>query len=497
MRLTAAVSWLGRRGMMASLLLVTGVTLLAVGMMMFLAAGVALFYREFSDARGIGAAAALTAAVGGLLWWSVETPNTLTTRAGFTGVGIAWLMISVFGTLPYLFTGAIPDITNAFFETVSGFTTTGASLLADPGQLAHGMLFWRSLTQWLGGMGIIVMFVAVLPLLGVGGVELARAESPGANPDRLTPRFRDTAKRLWMIYVALTCLEVLLLWLAGEMNLFQAVNHSLTTMSTGGFGTESTSIAGFSAYTQWVIIIFMALAGISFSLHYRALLRPAEYLRQEEFRVYLAVVLAAAAWLTIALANQGTEWEQSVRDGTFTAVSIVTTTGYSTADFGVWAPPLQVLLLILMTLGGMAGSTAGGIKSFRLKVLANITITELRRVIHPRGIFLIRLDRRPLSFNMISGIISFFALYVFLLCAGMVIFTTIELAFGSSDLVTSVSAVVASLGNIGPGLGEVSPTSTYAAVSVPGKWLLSLLMIVGRLEILPIMVLFVPSVWRR
>lgn len=210
MRLTAAVGWLGRRGMLASLLLVTGVTLLAVGLMMFVAAGVCMLYSEFSDARAISAAAAITAAVGGLLWWSVETPSTLTTRAGFAGVGIAWLMMSAFGTLPYLFTGAIPNVTDAFFETVSGFTTTGASLLADPGQMAHGILFWRSLTQWLGGMGIIVMFVAVLPLLGVGGVELARAESPGANPDRLTPRFQDTAKRLWMVYVMLTCLEVLL-----------------------------------------------------------------------------------------------------------------------------------------------------------------------------------------------------------------------------------------------------------------------------------------------
>ena len=497
MRLTAAVGWLGRRGMLASLLLVTGVTLLAVGLMMFVAAGVCMLYSEFSDARAISAAAAITASVGGLLWWSVETPSTLTTRAGFAGVGIAWLMMSAFGTLPYLFTGAIPNVTDAFFETVSGFTTTGASLLADPGQMAHGILFWRSLTQWLGGMGIIVMFVAVLPLLGVGGVELARAESPGANPDRLTPRFQDTAKRLWMVYVMLTCLEVLLLLWAGDMNLFQAVNHSLTTMSTGGFGTEATSIAEFGAYTQWVIIIFMTLAGISFSLHYRALLRPTEYLRQEEFRVYLVVVLAAAAWLAIALANQGAEWEQAVRDGTFTAVSMVTTTGYSTADFGLWVPPLQVLLLILMTLGGMAGSTAGGIKSFRLKVLVNTAFTELRSVIHPKGVFLIRLDRRPLTINMIRGIFSFFALYVFLLCAGMVVFTTVEMAFGSSDLVTSVSAVVASLGNIGPGLGEVGPTANYAAVSAPGKWLLSLLMIVGRLEILPILVLFVPSVWRK
>ena len=497
MKLTAAVGWLGRRGMLASILLITGVTVLAVGLMMFLTAGVALLYGDLADARAIAAAAALTAGVGGLLWWSVGTPTTLTTRAGFTGVGIAWLTMSAFGTLPYLFTGAIPDLTNAFFETVSGFTTTGASLLPDPSQLSHGVLFWRSLTQWLGGMGIIVLFVAVLPLLGVGGMELARAESPGANPDRLTPRFQDTAKRLWLIYVALTFGEVLLLLWAGDMNLFQAINHSLTTMSTGGFGTEATSVAGFSAYTQWVIIVFMAMAGVSFSLHYRALFHPNRYFGHEEFRVYFFMVLGAAACLTIALANQGTEWEQAIRDGAFTAVSIVTTTGYSTADFGAWIPPLQVLLLILMTVGGMAGSTAGGVKSFRIKILAQTAITELRRVIHPRGMFLVRLNRQVVSINFIRGTFSFFVLYTFILGAGSVIFTALELYFGSSDMVTSVSAVVASLGNIGPGLGEVGPASNYALVSVPGKWLLSMLMIVGRLEIFPILIFFIPSVWRK
>lgn len=497
MKLTAAVGRLGRRGMLASLLLITGVTGIAVGLMMFLAAGVSLLYGEFSDARAIAVAAAITIGFGALLRWSVERPTTLTTRAGFAGVGIAWLMMSICGTLPYLFSGAIPNITDAFFETVSGFTTTGASLVPDPARLSHGILFWRSLTQWMGGMGIIVLFVAVLPLLGVGGMELARAESPGAKPDRLTPRFQDTAKRLWMIYVALTCAEILLLLWAGDMNLFQAVNHSLTTMSTGGFGTEATSVAGFGPYTQWVIIVFMVLAGISFSLHYRALLNPGRYWRDEEFRVYAAVVVLAAAWLTIALANYGSEWEEAARHGLFTAVSLVTTTGFSTADFGTWTPPLHILVLILMTVGGMAGSTAGGIKSFRIKILAGTALTELRRVIHPRGMFLVRLRGQVVAVNFIMGIFSFFVLYMFLLGAGSVLFGTVEVMLGTTDLVTSVSAVVAALGNIGPGLGEVGPTANYAMVSAPGKWLLSLLMIVGRLEIFPILVLFMPSVWRK
>ncbi len=497
MKLSAAVGWLGRRGMLASLLLITGVTAMAAGLMMLLAAGVSLLYGEISEARAIAAAAVITIGLGALLRWSVGKPTTLTTRAGFAGVGIAWLLMSVCGTMPYLFSGAIPDITDAFFETVSGFTTTGASLVPDPSQLPHGILFWRSLTQWMGGMGIIVMFVAVLPLLGVGGVELARAESPGANPDRLTPRFQDTAKRLWMIYMTLTCVEILMLLWAGDMNLFQAVNHSLTTMSTGGFGTEPTSIAEFGPYTQWVIIVFMAMAGISFALHYRALLNPGRYWRNEEFRVYATTALVAAAWLTIALANYGSEWEEAVRDGAFTALSMVTTTGFSTADFGTWAPPMHILLLILMTVGGMAGSTAGGIKSFRIKILANTAVTALRRVIHPRGIFLVRLNSQVVSINFIMGIFAFFVLYMFLLGTGAVLFSAIEAWQGSTDLVTSVSAAVASLGNIGPGLGEVGPSANYAMISMPGKWFLSLLMIVGRLEILPIMVLFMPSVWRK
>ena len=497
MKLTAAVGRLGRRGMVAAILRIAGLTVMVVGLMMVPAAVVSLLYREFSDARAITASAALTIGVGALLRWSVERPATLTTRAGFAGVGIAWLLMSLCGSLPYLFSGAIPHMTDAFFETVSGFTTTGASLLPDPGQLPHGILFWRSLTQWIGGMGIIVLFVAALPLLGVGGVELARAEAPGANPDRLTPRFQDTAKRLWMVYVTLTFSEVLLLLGAGDMNLFQAVNHSLTTMSTGGFGTESTSIAGFGPLTQWVIIVFMAMAGVSFALHYRALLHPSRYLRHEEFRIYFLMVLGAATWLTFALIGQGTAWEPAVRDSVFTAVSIVTTTGFSTADFGAWIPPLQILLLILMTVGGMAGSTAGGVKTFRVKILAHTALNELRRVSHPRGMFLIRLNRQMVSINFIRGIVSFFVLYTFLLGSGAVIYTTIEMVFGASDVVTSVSAVVASLGNIGPGLGEVGPTSNYALVSDPGKWMLSMLMMVGRLEILPILIFLTPSVWRK
>ena len=265
---------------------VVGAAVTGIGGAMLPAALVSAIYREWQELGGILAAAAVTVVSGIAIRRGLGTRGEeLTAKEGFAIVGISWFVIAAFGTLPYLFTGSIPDITNAYFETASGFTTTGASILPDPGVLSHGILVWRSLTQWVGGMGIIVLGVAVLPMLGIGGVQLARAESPGPTPDRLTPRFSETAKRLWWVYISLTVIEALLLW-AGEMNLFQAVNHAFTTMSTGGFGTEATSVGEFGAYTQWVIIVFMFIAGTSFALHYRALSRPRAYIEHAEFRLY-------------------------------------------------------------------------------------------------------------------------------------------------------------------------------------------------------------------
>ena len=345
-------------------------------------------------------------------------------------------------------------------------------------------------------MGVIVLSIAILPLLGVGGVQLARAESPGPQPDRLTPRFRETAKRLWWIYVAFTVLEILMLW-AGDMNLFQAVAHSFTTMSTGGFSTEATSISGFSPYTQWVITAFMFIAGASFALHFRALRRPGEYLRNAEFRLYALLLFVAIAVVSFGIWTTDM-WHGSLRDAAFTTTSIMTTTGYATADFGSWAPGLQILIVGLMFLGGSSGSTAGGVKTFRVAVLTRAAAADLRRLVHPRSVLVTRFGGKAVSDPIVGSVQSFFLFYMFLFMTGTVLLGLIESRLGTGlDLITSTSAVASSLGNIGPGLGLVGPTSNFMAVPNVGKWLLSFLMIAGRLEIFPVLLLFTRDLWRR
>jgi len=477
------------------LLYVLGAVVASVGAAMLSAAAVAVGYREWGDALGILSAGVVTMGVGVAAWRLLGGKGELTTAEGFGTVALSWIAISAFGALPYLFTGAIPNVTNAFFETAAGFTTTGSSIVPDPGMLGHGILLWRALTQWLGGMGIIVLSIAILPLLGVGGVELARAESPGPRPDRLTPRFQETAKRLWLLYAVITLVEIFLLAF-GEMTIFESVAHSLTTMSTGGFGTDAASLAGFSSYTQWVVIAFMTIAGVSFALHFRALRDPREYGRNVEFRLYGAILLGAT--ILFLFGTWGDSIALAIRDATFTAVSLVTTTGFATADFGLWATGLQVAVVGLMFVGGMAGSTGGSVKVYRHGVLYASSRTDLRTLIHPRGVFVTRFGGKTVPDPVVKSVQSFFLLYMFLFMTGTLLFSIIESSVGAGfDLVTSASAVASALGNIGPGLSEVGPTSNYAAVPAAGKWLLSFLMIAGRLEIFPVLLLFTRELWRR
>ncbi|MEX2280442.1 MAG: TrkH family potassium uptake protein [Acidimicrobiia bacterium] len=487
----------GGLAMARRLAFITGGVVAGSGVAMLPAAFVSLLYGENEVGAAIAAAAAVAIASGAVGWKVIGTQGVLTTKEGFGAVGLAWFVMSAFGTLPYLLSGAIPGITDAFFETASGFTTTGASILPEPHLLPRGVLFWRSTTQWIGGMGIIVLSIAILPLLGVGGVQLARAESPGPTPDRLTPRFQETAKRLWIVYVGFTAIEALLLAL-GDMNLFQAVNHAFTTMSTGGFSTEHTSITGFSSYTQWVIIGFMFLAGASFALHFRALRKPAEYLRNAEFRLYAFIVVVAVIIVTGGLIEPGAGIADSIRDATFTTVSIVTTTGFATADFGSWRPALQIFVVGLMFLGGMAGSTAGGVKTFRVGILSKAANADLRRLVHPRGVFITRFGKDRVRDEVVESVQSFFLFYMFLFMTGTFLLSFLDAnASERLDLITTASAVAASLGNIGPGLGDVGPTAHYAGIPGTGKWLLSGLMIVGRLEIFPVLLLFTRDLWRR
>lgn len=475
---------------------VLGSVLMFVAVAMTTAAIVSAVSSEFDTSLWIAVSAAITAVVGFVTRRLVRRPETITVKQGFATVGLAWFVFSIFGALPYLLTGSIPNISDAIFETASGFTTTGASILPDPRVLPNGISFWRAMTQWLGGMGVIVLGVAILPLLGTGGMQLARAESPGPTPDRLTPRFQETAKRLWLVYAVITGIEILLLW-AGDMDGFQAVIHSFTTMSTGGFGTEPTSIAGFSVYTQWVIIFFMFVAGVSFALHFRAWSKPADYVKNSEFRLYafitfLAVVIVAGG----LLADQ--DPADAIRDAAFNAISLTTTTGYASADFGMWRPALQIMVVGLMFLGGMAGSTAGGMKTFRVGVLSKAAFADLRRLVHPRAVLVTRFGGKRVTEPVIEAVQSYFLFYMFLFMTGTFLLAFIDANLSEGlDLVTATSAVAASIGNIGPGLGEVGPTANYANLPDLAKWLLASLMIVGRLEIFPVLVLFTKDLWRR
>ena len=460
------------------------------------AAVTSLIYREQEVAGWIILSAVLTILAGLFGWRVMGRPGTLTTKEGFASVGLAWFAMACFGVLPYLLTGTIDNLTNAFFETASGFTTTGASLVPDPAALPRGILMWRSTTQWLGGMGVIVLSLAILPLLGTGGLQLARAESPGPEPDRLTPRFRETAKRLWYVYALVTLVEVLALW-AGDMTLFQAINHAFTTMSTGGFGTEATSIDGFSPYVQWVVIVFMFIAGTSFALHFRALRDPGRYLKNTEFRLFAGIVAVATLIMALSLWGQAPA-SDVIRDSVFTALALVTTTGYATADFGAWIPALQLFVVGLMFVGGMAGSTAGGIKIYRMGVLVKAAAADLRRLIHPRGIFLIRFGSKRVNEPVVESVQSFFLFFMFLFMTGTFLLGFLGAVFGPElSLVEAASATASALGNIGPALGEMGPTGNYSALTWPGKWLLSLLMIAGRLELFPVLLLFTRSLWRR
>jgi trk system potassium uptake protein TrkH len=478
------------------LLHVVGAVLGAIGVSMFLPPIVSAIYGEWSDIPGLVGAAVVTTVIGFALWRYFDKPGELSTREGFAAVGMAWIAIALMGSLPYLFTGSIPGVTDAVFESAAGITTTGSSVVPDPGLLPHGILVWRSLTQWIGGMGIIVLSVAILPLLGMGAVQLARAESPGPMPDRLTPRFRETAKRLWFVYLILTGIEALLLW-AGDMTLFEAANHALTTMSTGGFSTSSGSLGAFSAYSQWVVIVFMALAGTSFALHYKVGTGDFKaYFRSVGLRVYVGIVVFAA--VLIAIGTRGSGVATTIRDALFTSLTIVTTTGYGTVDFAMWIPALGVLIVGLMFVGGMAGSTSGSIKTDRLHILSSASRTDVRRLIHPRGVFVTRIGKDALPDLLVETVQTFFLLYMFAFMTGTFLIAVIGFVAGSEvGIITMVSAVASSLGNVGPGLGDIGPTGNYLGLPAASKWLLSSLMIIGRLEILPILILFNPEVWRK
>ncbi|MDJ0663772.1 MAG: TrkH family potassium uptake protein [Acidimicrobiia bacterium] len=452
-----------------------------------------LIYREWTDTLALVAAAAIGITIGLIGRHYGTGRGSFTSSEGFAAVALSWIVLILFGTLPYLFSGALPGLIDPLFETAAGFTTTGATTLADPGELSHSMLLWRATSQWVGGMGIIVLSIAVLPMLGAGGVELARAEAPGPEPERMTPRFRNTAERLWWLYVGLTVLLAIVLAF-GDMKLFEAIAHGMTTVSTGGFSTEPGSIGAFSAYTQWVVIAFMLISATSFALHFRAWRRPRAYLESKEFLAYISIVGIAVLLFALGTWSLGAGIESRVRDAVFTGVTMVTGTGYATLDWAAFAPGLLLVTLVCMFLGGMAGSTAGAVKTYRLGILFKTIGSSLRRIVYPRMVAVQRFEGRPIEPRLVHGVVAFFVLYVGFFVVGAILLGFFE---PQLDLVSIGSASASAMGNIGPALGELGPTSTYAGLGADSKIILALLMVVGRLEIYPVVILLTHRWWRR
>ncbi|MEM7246019.1 MAG: potassium transporter TrkG [Acidobacteriota bacterium] len=441
------------------------------------------------------ASAAITAGVGMTLVLAFPAEGDIGTREGFAIVTFGWLAYATFGSLPYILSGVVDGLIDAFFESMSGFTTTGATIFPQVSTLPDSILVWRALTQWLGGMGFIVLGLAILPLLRVGGMQLFQAEVPGPIKDRLSPRIQDTAKALWAVYFLMTLAVLLLLW-AGEMDFHQAVCHALTTAATGGFSTEDTGVGAFGSYVHVVITVFMLLGGINFGFHYAVLFhaRFTDYLRSHELRFYLLVILAAITTMMLALSfsDQSGGFWLDLRDAAFETVATITTTGYSSANYELWPMLGQQAVLALFLIGGCAGSTSGGVKVVRILVALKYARLQLIRLIHPRQVKLLKLDRAVVEPEVVSSVLGFLAVYVTLFVIG-----SLGLAACGLDLVTGATGALSALGNVGPAFGEIGPLDNYAGLPGIAKLLLAVLMLFGRLELFTVCVVFFPSFWRK
>jgi trk system potassium uptake protein TrkH len=449
----------------------------------------------------------VTILMGSLIMYSTKkNRKELQKRDGFMIVTFGWIFMSLTGTFPYLFSGAIPSFTDAFFETMSGYTTTGATILNDIEILPEGILFWRSITHWIGGMGIIVLAIAILPLLGIGGMELFAAEAPGPGSDKLHPRITDTAKRLWLIYVSYTIAETILLNLAG-MSLFDAINHSLSTLSTGGFSTKNASIGYWNdqPLIQYIIIVFMFLAGTNFVLSYFAFkAKFSKILNDEEFKMYFlgilifTIIVALVIYFGTDVSRSSIDhpmvlgkFESAFRHGMFQVLAIVTTTGFVSADFTLWTPFLTILFFGLMFLGGSAGSTAGGIKIVRHIIMIKNGLLEFRRTLHPHAILPVRYNKKAIQQPIVYNVLAFFILYMLSFIIGVLVFSYLGL-----DFRTALGGAASTLGNVGPALGELGPVNNYGNLPVLAKWWATALMLIGRLELFTVLILFTPFFWR-
>ena len=478
-----------------SVLRFIGILIIFLGTSMCLPLGVSFFEGDESS-HALAWSLGITVGVGIILFLLTKKEKVvhLSHRDGVAIVTLGWIAAGLVGAIPFLISDTIPDFTNAYFESVSGFTTTGATVLSNIEGVPPSILLWRSLTQWLGGMGIIVLSIAILPFLGIGGMQLYRAEIPSPVVDKLKPRISDTSKTLWKVYLIITAVEIILLSIGG-MSIFDSVNHAFCTMPTGGFSPKNASIAYYdNAYFDAVIIIFMLIAGINFSLHYRVINDgPGIFWQDPECRVFLSLFVVITGIITFDI--YGSIYNSllnALRYAAFQVSSIITTTGFATADFELWPTLSRSLLLICMFLGGMAGSTGGGLKTMRVMLLIKHGFQEVFRIVHPHAVTTIKLGGRAVPQETLNSIWGFFNLYLMLFVTSSILMSMLGL-----DMVSSFSSVAACIFNVGPGLGIVGPVDNYMGIPILGKWVLIFCMLLGRLEIYTVLVLLTPEFWRK
>ncbi len=485
-----------------------GLTSMLNGFFMLLAVPFSIYHHE-SAKWGILYAGLITITLGFMMWFfNRNAEKNLQKKEGYLIVTFGWLILSLTGTLPYILSESIPEFTNAFFETISGYSTTGASILTDIESIPKGILFWRSATHWIGGMGIIVLTIAILPLLGIGGMQLFMAEAPGPSADKMHPRITETAKRLWLIYFSLTITEFLLLKIAG-MGWFDAINHAMATLSTGGFSTKNASVAYWNGMpiVQYIITLFMFIAGTNFMITYFIFKgKWQRILKNEEFKWYFLGALGIVITITILIVqfqdptlqssiDHPMPWgktESVFRHAGFQVIAILTTTGFVSADFTMWNSFATMIIFSLFFIGGSAGSTSGGVKIVRHIMMIKSSLLELKKLLHPSAIIPIRYGGKAVHQSIIFNILSFFVLYMLIF-----ILSAIVLTFLGLDFISAVGAAASSLGNIGPAIGSISPVDNYAHLSNTAKWFCTFLMLIGRLELFTVLILFTPYFWKK
>ena len=475
-----------------------GALLILEALFMAVAMGVSLWYAEADS--GVFLLSTIITLLAGLIGLIIgrRAESRMGEREGYVIVAMVWVVFSIFGMLPYYLSGQVPTFTDAWFETMSGFTTTGATIIPDLDVITHGLLFWRSLTQWIGGMGIIVLSIAILPIFGLNGMQLYAAEVSGLTYEKLSPRISDTAKMMWTTYVILTASEILGLWVCG-MPIFDAVCHSFSTIATGGFSTKNTSLAFYnSAAIHYLVTFYMFISGINFViLIYLVRGKARNFFRDEELRWYTISVILFALLLTIGLYIYRPGWtsiqmERSFRDSIFTVISAMTSTGFTISDYMYWPVVAWVVIFFLMLTGACAGSTAGGIKWVRLSIILKNGVAEFKRRIHPNAIIPVKLNEKAIPQQTINNIMAFLIFYIFIIVITVVIFCASGVNFDES-----IGAAVSAIGNVGISIGQFGPSGTYASFPIVAKWVMSIVMLIGRLEIFTILLLFTKVLWKK